>query len=134
MGWRDTRTQDGVIASALAFLAQACGGQPRERMEPVHGARQLTTDLQEPVEARDMCQFMRKHDAPAVLRPKRGTRRQYDNGADNPPGERHSERTAALPKADAASEFVDLGKFQDGAHPIFIEEGFRMPGHPGQAC
>ena len=76
--------------------------------------------------AGDMRKLMGKHNAAAVFSPKRSAGRQHDDGAEDSPRERHGERTAALQKADGAAEFVELGKFRDGTHPILVEDGFRV--------
>ena len=126
VGRRDSRAQDGVIGRAFAFLAQARSGQPNKRMDPVEAASNFGANLQEPVMAGDMRKLMRKHDAAAVLSPKRSAGRQHDDGAEDSPRERHGESAATLQKADGAGEFVELGKFQDGAHPTLVEDGFRV--------
>src|SRR6266436_4372391 len=103
--WRNSGKQDSVIGSAFAFMAQACGGQPRERMEPIDGAGEFRANLQEPVVAGDVREFMGKYDATALFRPMRGAGRQHDDGAEDSPRERHGERIAALQKAGGASDF-----------------------------
>jgi hypothetical protein len=126
VGRRDSRAQDGVIGGAFAFLAQARSSQPNERMEPVEGASNFGANLEEPVVAGDMRELMRKHNAAAVFSLKRSAGGQHDDWAEDSPRERHGERTAALQKADGAGEFVELGKFRDGTHPILVEDGFRV--------
>jgi len=85
VGRRDSGAQDGVIGGAFAFLAQACSGQPNERMEPVEAAGKFGANLQELVVAGDVREFVRKYDATAVLSPMRGAGRQHDNGAEDSP-------------------------------------------------
>ena len=40
-------------------------GKPNERIEPVHGAREFAANLEEPVAAGDVSEFMRQDDATA---------------------------------------------------------------------
>ncbi len=102
-------------------------------MKPIHGAGEFGTDLEKPIVPSDVREFMRENDVAAVLRPLSGARRKHDDRAKDSPSERHAERTAALQEPNRAFDFMETGKFQDGAHPTLVEQGLRVRRHPSEA-
>src|ERR1700722_8360041 len=99
-------------------------------MEPVSGAGEFGANLQEPVIAGDVREFMSEHDAAAVFRPTFSAGWQHDDGAEDTPREGHGKRTAALQKTDRTVDFVELGDFRDGAPPRVVQERLGMRRNP----
>ena len=65
----DSAVQDGIVAGTFALVAQARGSEPHQRMKPVNGTDQLGADLQEPVVAGDVGEFVSEHGSATLHRP-----------------------------------------------------------------
>lgn len=75
---RDSGEKHGVVAGPFAFLAKPSGGKPHQWVKPVQCAGEFGTDLQQPVIARDVREFVGENDATAAFGPLRGTGRKKD--------------------------------------------------------
>src|SRR5215831_15394617 len=82
----EARVEDDVVAGMLAFGAQPPAKKPEQRIEPVCGSCQFSNDLYEPVEAFDVCYFMRKDNAETVISPGIHIMWKQNDRTDNTPG------------------------------------------------
>ena len=59
----------GIITGAFAFEIKTIASNPEEGIEPVDDTRDLRQDLEQPVTAAHVSEFVSEHDALAIIRP-----------------------------------------------------------------
>jgi len=78
---QQTDAQGGVVAGALAFDAQAAGGEPAQRMKPEKSGGDMSRQQDRRIAAADVGCFVGEHGAAARDRPRVGARREQNGGA-----------------------------------------------------
>jgi hypothetical protein len=85
----DACLQDDIVAGVLALGPQPTASEPKQRIEPVHGSRNLRQHLEWPVQAADMSEFMRENDSDSFLAPSFGIARNENLRPKQSPGSQH---------------------------------------------
>jgi hypothetical protein len=63
------RFRTNVVTGVFAFGAKLPADDPKQRIEPVQGSRQLCQHLYEPIEALDVGEFVSQDDTQAIVGP-----------------------------------------------------------------
>ena len=117
----------GVVAGALTLVAEALHGDPRERVEPVGGERQVGDPLGERVAPAHVGQLVGQHDGAALVVPGLRIGREPDHGLEHAPGHGHG-AAVALQQGDAATESQAARDRVRGVEPAGVGH------HPGVAA